>query len=746
MPSENQKKKTDIVASAIWGYSVSLLFSAVMLKPFFMHDIFFLFREFFIYILRYILPGDLAWQLDRSLYLLIILSASGFICGLVTGIISALLKRLLGKSGKRRGPQGLEGALVVSSAWVCSMAFLKIWEYNLKKFPLLALTTLGSFSLILILYYTLKRILPRFTRPSRRVAAILVAVLSLILFFDASPRMPREKPYSRAKGITDNGRKLLLIGIDGASWNLLTPLIEEGEMPVFADLMKNGAHGFLRSFKPTMSPVIWTSMATGKNPEKHGIKNFIVVRPGTTESSPVTSNLIMEPTIWEMFSAFDFKVAVNGWYVSWPAGEVNGTVISDLAVHPRISKMRTYPEDLADIVDASLSRFNAGEKAIFSEWFGFNPKPDDYENFSMSRAMEVFIQSFRKDMITLETALKLIDLEGQGKLTSLYFVGTDRVQHKFFKYLWLQRHPSESKFLFEAEQEEIDEFGEIIEDYLRFVDYGLGEMLKKIDLKKTDIFIVSDHGFGPVTDKAADMYTYDANPLFEALNLLVYGDAGEGIDLEKSTLYDAGNLAWIPVKDVYFTDQAHAWTYEKKNETAELLSELRTDSGQPVFKAVRILQGAAESSPDPDLKIVFQNNIYGQKIVRDNVIFPVSSFLRHKGNTGDHRINGVFLAAGPDIAVNKFIHDVSVLDITPTLCYLAGVPLTRDMDGRISGQVIKKTFLENNSALMMEGWSDITGQTGVGRKKIVLETMGADMGDGVEEVLLEEMRALGYIQ
>jgi len=120
--------------------------------------------------------------------------------------------------------------------------------------------------------------------------------------------------------------KVLLIGLDGAEWDLIQPMVDAGQLPHFARLMNQGVHGKLRSLEPAAkSPAIWTTIATGKSPEEHGIDTFVDEQGGL----PLTQNLRKVRALWNILSAVDRSVGVVGWLMSWPAEEVNGFVVSD---------------------------------------------------------------------------------------------------------------------------------------------------------------------------------------------------------------------------------------------------------------------------------------------------------------------------------------------------------------------------------------------------------------------------------
>jgi predicted AlkP superfamily pyrophosphatase or phosphodiesterase len=123
--------------------------------------------------------------------------------------------------------------------------------------------------------------------------------------------------------------RVLVLGIDGTDPRAIDLLISEGRLPNFTKLRSEGAYGRLRSQKPLLSPVIWTTIATGKTPEDHGIGHFVAVDEETGEQLPATSDMRKVKALWNVASEKEKKVAVVGWWATWPPEEINGSMVSD---------------------------------------------------------------------------------------------------------------------------------------------------------------------------------------------------------------------------------------------------------------------------------------------------------------------------------------------------------------------------------------------------------------------------------
>ncbi len=132
---------------------------------------------------------------------------------------------------------------------------------------------------------------------------------------------------------------VIVIGVDGAEWKVIRKLWQEGELPHLRALADRGVSSVLKSAYAS-SPVIWTTIATGHVPAIHGITGFVV--PGPKGDVPVSSALRRVPAIWNLLTLVGLKVAVLGWYVTWPAEEVNGLMVTDRVARPTLQD-RVYP-------------------------------------------------------------------------------------------------------------------------------------------------------------------------------------------------------------------------------------------------------------------------------------------------------------------------------------------------------------------------------------------------------------------
>ena len=159
-----------------------------------------------------------------------------------------------------------------------------------------------------------------------------------------------------------NMNKVLVIGLDGATFDIILPWIKQGKLPNFEKLISEGSYGNLTSTLPTVSPVAWTSFATGVNPGKHGIFGFLT----DYESTPVTRIDIKSKTFWEIASENGKRVIIMNVPMTYPPEEINGIIIS--GYESPEEEIFTYPENLTEELiakgyktEALDKRFETGE-------------------------------------------------------------------------------------------------------------------------------------------------------------------------------------------------------------------------------------------------------------------------------------------------------------------------------------------------------------------------------------------------
>src|ERR1041384_5542500 len=148
--------------------------------------------------------------------------------------------------------------------------------------------------------------------------------------------------------------RVLLIGWDGADWKLINPLLEAGQMPHLARLIERGAMGNIASLTPMLSPILWTSIATGKHADKHQILGFAEPDGARGRIRPVTSTSRRCKAIWNIASERGLRAGVVNWFASPPAESINGFVVTDRFPHAVGRPDQPWPQPPDSIHPAEL--------------------------------------------------------------------------------------------------------------------------------------------------------------------------------------------------------------------------------------------------------------------------------------------------------------------------------------------------------------------------------------------------------
>jgi hypothetical protein len=299
---------------------------------------------------------------------------------------------------------------------------------------------------------------------------------------------------------------LLVIGIDGLEWDILLPMMERGEVPNLQALVARGVAGRLETLEPTLSPVIWTTIATGKPPAAHGITDFTWTAP-SGEKRLFTSRQRRVPAMWTMASAAERSVDVIGWWNTWPAEPIHGRMVSQFSSLDQGKRVwkgtvyedvpaQTWPQDLYDtilpLVREAAARYPdlVDGSSAGAEWSALFPAlPEDLTPFER-RLVEDSIWAFRADATYTAIARRLL-ADQPADLTLVYLGSPDVAGHRFF------RHYQPEAYTHRPRPEALAAFGDVIPATYRFIDDLVGQLLAAAP-PHAGILIVSDHGMRPV--------------------------------------------------------------------------------------------------------------------------------------------------------------------------------------------------------------------------------------------------------
>jgi len=521
--------------------------------------------------------------------------------------------------------------------------------------------------------------------------AILLAALLIAgaLTLAVAVRRPAVTPARRAP--------LLVIGIDGGEWKVIRRLWGEGKLPHLKALAGRGVAGTLRTAYNS-SPVIWTTIATGVTPPVHGITDFVVATP--RGDVPISSAVRKVPALWNMLSRTGQRVAVLGWWGSWPAEEVNGVVASDRALldlEARVSPASYLPRFLADLrgADADPGLFTADEAQ-------------------------------RRDRVMARSAARLV---GDGyDLVLLYFRSTDIVSHNEWKYFEPERFAA-------VDARELAERRDRIPRVYEAVDREIGRILAATP-PSANVVVLSDHGFhaAPQEDIKA---LIDMDAVLARLGYLTRRNGV--IDFSRTLVYTYGTPDFRRVKMLRFalTGREPGGRVQPKEREAlrrRLEADLETvtnDRGEPLF---RLREARPRRGEEGDFvaavrlaQITPILRVHGE---------PFPQALRGLGRiSGTHGplTHGIFLAAGPDIDPHADLTGIHIHDVAPTLLYGLGLPVAEDFAGRPRLALFDAEFRSTHPLRTIPTW----GKRHEG---------GMTRPSKADQELLDELRALGYLR
>src|SRR3989344_135437 len=509
--------------------------------------------------------------------------------------------------------------------------------------------------------------------------------------------------------------KVLIIGLDGATFDLIKPWIEQGELPTFKNLMKEGVHGDLNSTIPPLTPTAWTSLITGKNPGKHNIFDFFKLNKNNYDRAIITSLDKKSESLWNILNKHNMKTGILNLPFTYPPENINGFIVCG-SESISVKSDFTYPKNLKKELLENIKGYRQG-----LNWSYINKEDHD---------------SFIKDLNFVtekleETSVYLIK-KYKPEFFMVVFDDLDRLQHFFWRHMD-KKHPMYDK-------EKSEKYKDAILNYYKKLDLVINNLIKFAD-KNTFIMILSDHGFGPIYK---EVYI---NHYLRSLNLLKLKKEKElqksilkklGITKENliylsnsyklnkiikkipyklkvflnsninSTKLGDSSIDWFNTKAYFFSHSGRGIMINLKNRQINgivsegkeydsirdlIISELKKikdDSTgkrliKNIFKREEIYKGSYIKN-SPDLIVEMEEGYIAQEGLGKEPIMLSKQGSAYK--SADHKANGIFIAKGPNIIKNKKIKNANILDITPTLLYLLNIPISKDIDGKILKEII----------------------------------------------------------
>ena len=511
-----------------------------------------------------------------------------------------------------------------------------------------------------------------------------------------------------------NSPKVLLIGLDAVTWDVLTPLVQQGKVPHLAKLMQEGVYGKLQSIEPMMSPVVWTSIATGKKPQKHGATNFYS-----------TQGCLKTLRIWEILSEFGKTVGLFEWLLTSPPKPLKEFVVPGwLATTPD-----TYPPELECIKNLTFQGKRGGTP--LAEYFRLSLEGMK-NGLKVSTAFKAFLHSLylklmRPDFYEMhhKTILMKQRIQGdfathllkkyQPDFSGIIFYATDQIPHHYWKFM-------ESSGFDDVSDEDRAKYGRIIPETYQECDRLVGRILGCVP-GDTNVLVISDHGMESVSD---------AGYVFKVDEFLKYLDFPEKdrlqVQIIKNDMHIGINAKQDSEKQTVQKRLMECMSGIKIVEGDEGLFHLDLDEYGNIMAATNL-----ESVDMTECRVYFPPN----NIVRLEALIETENLLSAK-----HSQDGIFIMKGVNILKNKELRPCSILDVAPTVLALTGFPVESDMDGKVIEEAFEEGYFQRNPIEYIDSYAKYFGKNLDGAE----ESHRGELSDEETEEIKEKLRGLGYLE
>lgn len=537
---------------------------------------------------------------------------------------------------------------------------------------------------------------------------------------------------------------VLVIGLDGATWDLLNPMMAAGWMPNLARLAAEGTSAALRSTLPPLTAPAWSSFMTGLNPGRHGVFAFQRALNRDLERTFVNATAIQAPLLWERLSNHGLRVGVLNVPLTYPVRPVNGWLVSGMMTPSEESDF-TYPADLAAVLRSR--RYVIDLRVLKQE--------RDYRAPEQRLAL---VNDLRRTLEDRQAALEETLLPLGGDFIMVVYETPDRLQH------WTWRYLDDLLSLSGPRTFERTPIHDAVEAAYRAVDAALGRTLARAAGPQTRVFMLSDHGFGfRHTRVHVDQWlanqgwlTYASGKAdvrkqlkqymgwvkrFLPRGLLLRGRRAFAvnriIDWAHTQAYSGVASEYAiyinrrdrePYGSVTDADVAAL----RREIKARLLELVDPRQGQRVARAVydreEFYQGPfTDQAPD----IVYEL-APGYEPTSEVSAGRIFSDVTAEGE-GMHQPDGIFLAWGPDIAAQRLGPGLGLADLTPTILYSLGLPVPQGLDGRVMREIF-------TAAYQAEHPINLGAET-----EAAIEPRQQVYSVGDEALIAEKLRNLGYL-
>jgi predicted AlkP superfamily phosphohydrolase/phosphomutase len=520
------------------------------------------------------------------------------------------------------------------------------------------------------------------------------------------------------------GHRTLVLGLDGATFDLLQPWIDEGHLPTLARLQREGASGPLESTFPPISAAAWSSFSTGVNPGKHGVVDFYYPRPGEYAINTMSGAARTALPFWTLLGKADLKTGTIGLPGTYPPEPVNGFTVTGFLT-PGPESPYTWPPELKEELENRLG--------------GYSIWPD--ERYRSTPHLDRFVSDLKKHIdLQTEAALYLMRTRPWGVLVLVY-LHTDMFQHE----VWALVDPTHPLH----DPQMADRWRDTVLNFYAHLDASLARILEaagegqEASAGALHTLVLSDHGFGPavrfllvnnwlvqqgylklkrtpasLVKRLAFKLGFTPLTAFRIAKALGLGSLrrkvrwqrGGGwmkklflsladVDWKRTRAWAVGSFGQIYVNVA--GERPHG-IVQPGDEYEQLCAEIAAnalkmrdpESGSPIVEQVyrrgELYWGQhLDRTPDLILRTTGMRYLaFGHADFGSNrLVEPV------QGMSGHHRPNGVCMIHGPGVIAGSHLEGASILDLSPTVLWLMGQPVPSAFDGHVLSRAFTEEWL-----------------------------------------------------
>jgi predicted AlkP superfamily phosphohydrolase/phosphomutase len=565
--------------------------------------------------------------------------------------------------------------------------------------------------------------------------------------------------------------KIVIIGLDAATWDLIRPWAAEGLLPNLSKLTESGVSGDLQSAIPPLTPPAWTSFMTGNNPGKHGIFYFLEPQPGSYKMRYANAGSRRSRTFFGLLSDAGFTVGSMNIPFTYPPEPLTGFQISGMDT-PSEKSAFIHPPSLREELEKVV-----GKISFDITHLGFMSTDQ--------RRDQVLAEMERVDEQWIKAGLYLLE-KHPADMMMFTFMSIDTVQHHFWQYM------DPGHFLHDAERAE--RYGDAILRVYQRLDGAVGRFLERLP-EETAVMVVSDHGGGPVSDRVIYL-----NRFLAQLGLLKYREqdkslvsrvkqqAGRAIyKVLYSTLgptqkkflaallpgtrerfEDAytsfANIDWTATKaycSEILASPPSIWINKKDEKPSGIVEEHEYEAllaritqklcelkdprtGQPivprVYRRNELFHGPfANEAPDLILDWWSENAFSIKPSFPEDGDQPALQIrdrapMKAPEWGGTHRLNGIIIMKGGPFRQGVRIDGARLMDMAPTLLHLMGQRIPESMDGRVLVDAFDTAFVQQHPVQYEKSSADSLG-----------ESESSSYTADEAALVQERLKALGYI-